>query len=327
MVIKTNIKTSIKNFCKAVENKGYPLNKVILFGSYVMGKKKYNDIDLALFSKKFGKDRVEELMMLNKIASQFDVSFDPMAVDRAGDSIFVQHILEMYSAVLRAEMTLPNGEYTSGYDLVARVYDNDIGTVTVDMTPGSTTITDNKQDFSDWKTTPESGNANYSIIAKDAKGNVIWGWLGESDASQEDEIINVFQDRNLTTSIRGWNGSTAYFDVDSVVSYEIKESYVSVATAFISSEPVPLKKGSEGSLRAANGTVDTNEAEDLLERGYSGLIDDQILDTENIYFTIVYDAGYPSDIKTAISTLCQTRRDCGSNIIVQSSLFAAGPRE
>ena len=78
MVIKTNIKTSIKKFCKAVEDKGYPLDKVILFGSYIRGKKKYNDIDLALFSKNFGKDRIEELMMLNKIASQFELSFDPI---------------------------------------------------------------------------------------------------------------------------------------------------------------------------------------------------------------------------------------------------------
>jgi len=72
MAIKTNIKTSIKKFCKAVENRGFPLDKVIIFGSYTRGKKKYNDIDLALFSKKFGKDRTEELMFLSKMATMIN---------------------------------------------------------------------------------------------------------------------------------------------------------------------------------------------------------------------------------------------------------------
>jgi phage tail sheath protein FI len=50
------------------------------------------------------------------------------------------------------------------------------------------------------------------------------------------------------------------------------------------------------------------------------------LDPESIYFTIVYDAGYPTDVKTAISTLCQTRRDCvgildnGDNASVNAAL-------
>ena len=244
------------------------------------------------------------------IIESFDVSLDPYAVDNAGDSIFIVSILETYSAVLRAEMTLVSGEYTDGYKLVAKNYDKEIGTVTIDLTSGSTKIGDNKQDFSDWETDPETGNANYVVIAKDAKGIEIWGWLGAADSLVDDAEINVFPSRNLTGGTQGWNGNTASFNVGSAVSYYIRESYASIATAFVSSEPRPLRKGSEGSLRSADGTLDTSEAEILLEQGYSGLIDDQILDPENIYFTLVYDAGYPTDVKTAISTLCQTRRDC-----------------
>jgi hypothetical protein len=252
------------------------------------------------------------------IIESFDVSFDPFAVDNAGDSIFITNVLELYSSVLRADMVLASGSYTAGYDLIARIYDKEIGTVTVDLTGGSATIRDNKQDFSDWETDPETGNANYVVVAKDGKGNEIWGWLGISDAAQDDEIINVFPDRNLTGSTQGWNGATSSFDVDSTVTYEIRESYASIASAFTSSEPVPLKKGSEGSLRTATGSLDTTEAETLLEQAYSGLItnpntsivEDAILDTESVYFTLVFDAGYPADVKTAISTLCQTRRDC-----------------
>jgi len=261
------------------------------------------------------------------IIESFDVSFDPFAVDSAGDSIFIGSILETYSSMLRFYMETADGEYTSGYDLVAKVYDKDIGTVTVDLTPGSATITDNKQEFDQWETNPETGNAEYAIVVKDGKGNTIWGWLGASGGFDGD-AINVFPDRSLTGGTQGWGGAIGDFDVNSAVSYQIKASLANVASAFTSAEPTPLRKGSEGNLVNADGSLNTSEAETLLEQGYSGLIDDQILDTENIYFTLVYDAGYPADVKTAISTLCQTRRDCvgildnGDNASVNLALAA-----
>jgi hypothetical protein len=269
------------------------------------------------------------------IIESFDVSLDPFAMDNAGDSIFIGSILETYSSVLRASMTLASGEYTDGYKLIAKNYDKDIGTVTVDLTGGTANISDNKQDFSDWETDPETGNANYVVVAKDSKGIEIWGWLGASGGVDGEEI-NVFPDRNLTAATQGWNGSTVSFDANSTISYYIKASYASIAPAFASSEPKPLRKGSDGDLIQADGTLDTTEAENLLQQGYSGLVtnprtslpEDQILDTENVYFTLVYDAGYPDDVKTAISTLCQTRRDCvgildnGDNSSVNLALTA-----
>jgi len=243
------------------------------------------------------------------IIESFDVSLNPDAVDNAGDSIFIVSILETYSSVLRACMTLSNGDYTDGYNLIARNYDKEIGTVSVDLTTGTAKIADNKQDFSDWQTTPETGNSSYVIVAKDGKGNEIWGWLGASGGVDNEEV-NVFPSRDLTGATQGWNGSVSSFDVNSTITYYIKKSYASAASAFTSSEPQPLRKGSEGTLRSADGTLDTSEAETLLEQAYSGLIDDSILDPENVYFTLVYDAGYPTDVKTAISSLCQTRRDC-----------------
>jgi hypothetical protein len=270
------------------------------------------------------------------IIESFNVSFDPFAVDNAGDSIFIGSILETYSSVLRFEMELPSGLYTDGYDLVAKVFDKEIGNVNVVLTSGSATISDNKQDFSDWETDPETGNANYVVIAKDAKGNTIYGWLGISDSAQDDEIINVFTDRNLTGATQGWNGAVSSFDVNSAIEYRIQKSNTSVASAFISDTPVPLKKGSEGDLRTASGDVDTAEAETLLEQAYNGLLtnpvtgelEDQIYDTETVYFSLVFDAGYPADVKTAISGLCTTRRDCvgildnGDNNSVNAALAA-----
>jgi len=267
------------------------------------------------------------------IVESFEVSFDPNAVDNAGDSAFITYVLETYSAYLRAEMELASGAYTDGYELAIRSFDKTIGTVSAVTTVGSATITDNKQDFSDWENSTETGNGNYVVIAKDAKGNEIWGWLGAS-SGDDSETVNVFQERNLTGGTRGWNGSVSSFDTGSTITYFIKQSYISIADAFTSSEPVPLRKGSEGALRDAVGDLVTSEAETLLEQGYSGLltnpktsaVEDSILDTENIYFTLVYDCGYPADVKTAISTLCQTRRDCvgildnGDNSTVSNAL-------
>lgn len=259
------------------------------------------------------------------IIESFDCSFDPDSVDNAGDSLWITSVLETYSSVLRCEMELTSGEYTDGYKLIIKNYDKEIGTTSVVLTAGSATITDIKQDFSDWQNATEIGNGNYIVVAKDAKGNEIWGWLGAS-SGVDNEIINAFPDRLLTGATSGWNGSTSAFDPTSTITYFIRESFASVATPFIPAEPVPLRKGSEGSLREADGTVDTAEAETLLEQGYAGLIDDQILDPESIYFTLVFDAGYPTDVKTQISTLCQTRRDCvgiidnGDNNSVNASL-------
>ena len=252
------------------------------------------------------------------IIESFDVSFDPTATDSAGDSIFIGYILESYSSMLRAEMVRVNGEYSDGYKLISKIYDKEIGTVSIDIT-GS--ISDNKQDFVDWKS-DSTAQGSYVAIVKDGKGNQIWGWLG-APIDSDGESINVYKDRLLSTA--GWNGNTSLFDVNSIITYQIKQSYANISSAF-STSSIPLKKGSEGSLRNADGSLDTEVAETLLEQAYTGIIDDSILDVENIYFTIVWDAGYPSDVKTAISTLCRTRRDCvgildnGDNSSVNAAL-------
>jgi phage tail sheath protein FI len=257
------------------------------------------------------------------IIESFGVSFDPNAVDSGGDSLFITSVLETYSSVLLCDMELTNGDWTEGYELIAKNFDNEIGNVEVDLV--GATISDDKQDFSDWQKTPVAGNSNYVVIAKDARGHRIWGWLGESFGVDNEEIT-VYPTRNLTAATPGWNEDTANFVDTDPISYKIRESNASVADAFSEAIPVPLRKGSEGSLRTASGAVDTLEAETLLEQAYSGIIDDNLLDPELIYFSLVFDAGYPADVKSAISTLVQTRRDCvgiidnGDNSTVNNSL-------
>lgn len=260
------------------------------------------------------------------IIESFEVSFDPTATDLAGSSIYINEILETYSGVLRAM----RGD--DGYNLCTRVYDNDIGEVTVVETAGSSTITDNQQDFSEWKTDPETGQANYVVIAKDQRGNVLWGWLGAS-SGDTNSTCNVFSGKNLSTASQNWIGNTAQFDAGGAITYRVMKSNVNLATALPDS--TPLQKGSMGSL-ISNGNLDTVVATNMLVRAYTGLltnpinsnVDDSVLDTETYYFNVVFDAGYPDDVKNAINSLVTTRRDCiaindnGDNPTVSDELTA-----
>ena len=252
------------------------------------------------------------------IIESFEISFRPDAVDNAGSSMFIADILETYSTLLRASMMRANGEWSEGYNILTRRYDKEIGTVSIVETPGSATITDNKQVFSDWQNATETGNSTYMVVAKDSRGNVLYGWLGASGGSEND-TVNVFDSRNLTGASQSWVGDTSVFDDGVGITYEIKQSNTSIATAFTSAEPVPLKFGSEGALLDATGDLVTAEATQLLAQAYSGSLTspedgsslvDEVLDTENFYMSAVFDCGYPTEVKQQISSLVQTRRDC-----------------
>ena len=248
------------------------------------------------------------------IIESFQVSFDPTAVDSSGDSIWITYILATYSSVLRCQMILANESYTSGYNLVVRVYDKEIGTVTVDTNHTTASITDNKQDFSDWESITDP--AVFMVVAKDGKGNSISGWIGATTDSTLDGA-KVYTERDLAT--RGWTGDVAIFNTPAgTITYQVKKSNTSIADPFISSTPAPLRKGSDGELIDSFGDFDPVVATQLLAEGYGGTLinpitgepEDLITDTENIYFSMVFDAGYPADVKSGISTLVQTRRDC-----------------
>ncbi len=249
------------------------------------------------------------------IIESYDISFDPFAVDDTGDSIFIESILETYSPQLRCMMMRANDEWSAGYELNFKIYDKDVSAnVTVDL--ASAELTDPKQDFDDW--TPSGVTVrDYMIIAKDGRGNTITGWVDSIGA--DDDTAIVCPSRFQADAATGWNGDTASFDVNSEITYIVKKSNTSLATAFVSADPVPLKRGSDGSLRNDDGSVDTTEAKNALAAGYAGTLTDpedgssvvdDVLDTDTIYFSLVFDCGYPSDVKNYISTLVQTRRDC-----------------
>jgi len=69
----------IKAFINALKREGITIDRVILYGSYVKGKgRPDSDIDVAVISKDFGKDRVEEGMTLLRIAGKIDPRLEPI---------------------------------------------------------------------------------------------------------------------------------------------------------------------------------------------------------------------------------------------------------
>ena len=69
----------IKKFINALKREGINIDRVILYGSYAKGNvRPDSDIDIAIISKDFGKDRVEEGMTLYRIAGKIDPRLEPI---------------------------------------------------------------------------------------------------------------------------------------------------------------------------------------------------------------------------------------------------------
>src|SRR3990172_2095115 len=78
---KNQIIRTIKKFIRALKHEGISVNRVILYGSYAKGKARTDsDIDVAVVSKDFGKDRVEEGMSLFRIAGGIDTRLEPVPI-------------------------------------------------------------------------------------------------------------------------------------------------------------------------------------------------------------------------------------------------------
>lgn len=84
--------------------------------------------------------------------------------------------------------------------------------------------------------------------------------------------------------------------------------------------PIHLYGGSEGSIVSVDENtgkrtpVDT-ELITLLSKAYLGLIDDNVLDLDDVYMPLVYDAGYPTEVKDSIVKLTSELRLDGIAIL------------
>jgi len=78
---KDEIRKKLEEFRRALEKKGIRVSKMILYGSYARGKnREFSDIDVAIVSPDFGKDRFEEGVVLFKIAAKIDPRLEPVPI-------------------------------------------------------------------------------------------------------------------------------------------------------------------------------------------------------------------------------------------------------
>lgn len=71
----------IKRFTSALTEEGITVDKIILYGSHARGKARPDsDIDIAVVSRDFGKDRIDEGMLLFRIAGEIDARLEPVPI-------------------------------------------------------------------------------------------------------------------------------------------------------------------------------------------------------------------------------------------------------
>lgn len=80
-MVEGEIAEKIKEFVKELKRRRIKVTKVILYGSRILGKAhKYSDIDVAIVSPDFGKDRYEEGARLFEIAHKIDPLIEPVPI-------------------------------------------------------------------------------------------------------------------------------------------------------------------------------------------------------------------------------------------------------
>jgi len=73
----------IRKFAKILKKEGIAVDHVILYGSYAKGNvRPHSDIDVAVVSKNFGRDQVEEGMLLFRIAGKIDPRLEPVPISK-----------------------------------------------------------------------------------------------------------------------------------------------------------------------------------------------------------------------------------------------------
>lgn len=80
-MVEPEIINKIKKFKAALEQKKIHIAKIILYGSQISNNRhKDSDIDVAVISPDFGKDRFEEGVLLFQIAYKIDPRIEPVPI-------------------------------------------------------------------------------------------------------------------------------------------------------------------------------------------------------------------------------------------------------
>lgn len=110
MVRKKDLVDEINGYLSALENKGFPFQKAILFGSMVKGNiHHYSDIDLAVWSEKFEGNYFELMEKLAPLKRKFsNIELHPFHTDdEADNNFFIQEIENTGIVILPKKPLLP----------------------------------------------------------------------------------------------------------------------------------------------------------------------------------------------------------------------------
>ena len=78
-MVTQEIRELINRFVELVSSRGIRVDKAILYGSYATGKENEDsDLDVAVISSDFGKDRYQEGTMLMRLAWRLDHRLHPV---------------------------------------------------------------------------------------------------------------------------------------------------------------------------------------------------------------------------------------------------------
>jgi uncharacterized protein len=80
-VVDPKVRDIILRFIEALNKKGIHVETALLFGSYASGNARAgSDLDVAIVSPDFGKDRFEEGKMLFQVAWRIDPRIEPIPI-------------------------------------------------------------------------------------------------------------------------------------------------------------------------------------------------------------------------------------------------------
>jgi len=286
----------------------------------------------------------------NTISESFNVSFDPNAVDSSGESMFIQDVVNKYSVnIICSVNTTALRELFSdsgnGDSYMMQFYKND-PTLPSTVTQYNVYDESGQQTEFGYKATAieyAKMDLEFSKFMLDsALADLTAARALPSSTSTEIAIRNAAITSALTeVSVQ----RAAYIEAQATQS----AAYDLDIMIWNNSDPVFLQEGSEGSLSYVDKStgktvIQATEATQILSDAYLGLLTkpddkakvdpvtgnkswarpqyvDEVLDLDWIYFSLVYDAGYPVDVKISANQLAQIYRmdcmlitDCGDNV-------------
>lgn len=269
------------------------------------------------------------------VVETFNVSFDKNAVDESQESLYIEDVVNRFSKNVRCKVNEQALIELQAYS--ADYYRND------ESDPYKTY----------WDANAEDGYKQQVIDLKKAD-------LTDAEAALQAAINSMTAARALSQDTA--EEVVARTNAIGSASTAIAEARTALQSAKLALEdalyldilvpqdadtntpivsPIPLRYGSEGSLVTMIGDqkrIEPSTANQILSWGYkgwlenpeTGLIEDSVTNTETTYFSLVYDGGYPRDVKYAGSYLASIdRQDCmficdnGDTTTVEEALLKA----